>query len=83
MRSDHTDVPAKLGNCQNMDLNVVTLPAFTEKKKQIPDDGVQVSNVLNFSVALLVSAHREEQEQADSCDPAVRDINKAKRNGRG
>lgn len=65
-----------------MDLNVVTLPAFTEKK-QIPDDGVQVSNVLNFSVALLVSAYREEQEQADSCDPAVRDINKAKRNGRG
>lgn len=85
MCSDHTDVPAKLGNYQNMDLNVVTLSAFTEKKqqKQIPDDGVQVSNVLNFSVALLVSAHREEQEQADSCDPAVRDINKAKRNGRG
>lgn len=82
MCSDHTDVPAKLGNYQNVDLNVVTPPAFT-KKKTIPDDGVQVSNVLNFSVALLVSVHREEQEQADSCDPAVRDINKAKRNGRG
>lgn len=81
MCSDHTDVPAKLGNYQNVDLNVVTPPAFTTKT--IPDDGVQVSNVLNFSVALLVSAHREEQEQADSCDPAVRDINKAKRNGRG
>lgn len=33
MCSDHTDVPAKLGNYQNIDLNVVTLPAFTEKNK--------------------------------------------------